>query len=149
LYIIIYCLLHWHMWPLLQSGGCIMYSYTFHIMIYYFYFICFILCKQHLYLSYERLHMAGLVDCSILQPGHLVRNILGGMHDSISVQNLRSHGFTCMSNQAMSHATKEHLAWHDLRQTRVSRGTRYPCSLGRSRSLNVWLRELRLYATQP
>jgi hypothetical protein len=49
------------------------------------------LYKQHLCLSYERLHMAGLADCSMLQPGHLVRNKLGGMHDSISVQNLKSH----------------------------------------------------------
>jgi hypothetical protein len=43
------------------------------------------LCKQHLYLSYERLCMAGLHDCSILQPVNLVKNKLGGMHDSISV----------------------------------------------------------------
>jgi hypothetical protein len=56
------------------------------------------LCKQHLYLSCERLRMAGLDDCSILQPRHLVRNRLGGMHDSISVQNLRSLGFTCTSS---------------------------------------------------
>jgi hypothetical protein len=39
------------------------------------------------------------------------------MHDSISVQNLKSHNFTCTSSQAMSHVTKEHLAWRDLRQT--------------------------------
>jgi hypothetical protein len=52
------------------------------------------LCKQHLYLSYERLHIAGLDDCGIIQPRHLVRN-----------------------RQAMSRATKEHLAWRDLRET--------------------------------
>jgi hypothetical protein len=71
---------------------------------------------QHsLSLSCDRLRMAGLDDCSILQPGHLVENRLGGMHDSISIQNLRSHNFTCSSSQAMSHATKEHLVWRDLR----------------------------------
>jgi hypothetical protein len=75
------------------------------------------MCKQHLDLSYERLHMVGLDDCSILQPRHLVRSRLGGTHDSISVQNLRSHGFECMSSQAMSRATKERLAYYDLRQT--------------------------------
>jgi hypothetical protein len=60
--------------------------------------------------------MVGLDDCTILQPGYLVRNKLGGMHDSISVQNLRSHGFSCTSSQAMSRTTKEHLVWHDLRK---------------------------------
>jgi hypothetical protein len=40
---------------------------------------------------------------------------MGGMHDSISIQNHILHGFTCTSSQAMSHVTKEHLAWHDLR----------------------------------
>jgi hypothetical protein len=44
--------------------------------------------QQHLYLSYERLHMAGLDDCSILQPGHFVRSRLGGTYDLISAQNL-------------------------------------------------------------
>jgi hypothetical protein len=39
------------------------------------------LCKQHLHLRCERLRMAGLDDCSILQPRHLVENRLGGMHD--------------------------------------------------------------------
>jgi hypothetical protein len=43
--------------------------------------------QQHLYLSCERLRMAGLDDCTILQPGQLVRSRLGGTHDSISVQN--------------------------------------------------------------
>jgi hypothetical protein len=75
-----------------------MYSYMFHIMKYYFQCICFILCKQHLCLSCERLRMTGLDDCSIIQPGHLVENRLGGMHDLISIQNLRSHSFTCTSS---------------------------------------------------
>jgi hypothetical protein len=56
------------------------------------------MCKQHLYLSCERLHMVGLDDCSILQFRHLVESRLGGTHDSISVQNLGSHGFACMSS---------------------------------------------------
>jgi hypothetical protein len=81
------------------------------------------------HLSCERLRMAGLDDCSILQRGHLVRNRLGGTYDSISVQNLISHSFACGSSQAMSRAIKEHLAWHDLRQNRVSEGTRYPTTL--------------------
>jgi hypothetical protein len=105
--------------------------------------------QQHLGLSCERLHIAGLDDCSILQPGHLVRNSLGRMHDSFSVQNLILHSFACTSSQAMSRATKEHLAWCDLRQTRVSGETRYPTNSGGSRFLNVWSRELRLYAAQP
>jgi hypothetical protein len=115
LYIIVYFLLHWHMWQILQSGGSIMYSYMFHIMKYYVCCICFILYKQHLYLRCERLYMAGLDDCSILQPGYLVKNRMGGMHDSISAQNIRSHSFACMSSEDMSRTTKEHLAWHDLR----------------------------------
>jgi hypothetical protein len=71
------------------------------------------------------------------------------MHDSISIQNLSSHGFACMSSQAMSRTTKEHLARHDLRQTRVSEGTRYTYNLNRSMSLIVWLGKLTLYVTQP
>jgi hypothetical protein len=107
------------------------------------------LCKRHLYLSCERLHIAGLDDCSILQPRHLVGSRLGGTHDLINNQNLSSHGFTCTSSQAMSRVIKEHLAWRDLRQIRVSKRTRYPCNSGRSRSSNVWLGEIRLYATRP
>jgi hypothetical protein len=57
------------------------------------------------------------------------QNRLGGTHDLISVQNLRSHSFACGSSQAMSRVTKGHLAWHDLRQTWVSRGTQYPRTL--------------------
>jgi hypothetical protein len=81
------------------------------------------------YLSCERLRMAGLDDCSILQPRHLVRNRPGGTYDLISAQNLRSHSFACRSNQAMCRATKEHLACRGLRQTRVSGGTRYQKTL--------------------
>jgi hypothetical protein len=54
--------------------------------------------------------MAGLDDSSILQLRHLVRSRLGGTHDLINIQNLSSHGFACMSSQAMSRVTKEHLA---------------------------------------
>jgi hypothetical protein len=68
------------------------------------------------HLSGERLRMVGLDDCSILQPRHLVRNRLGGTHDSINVQNLRSHSFACRRIQAMCRTTKEHLAYRDLRK---------------------------------
>jgi hypothetical protein len=66
------------------------------------------------------------------------------MHDSISVQNLSSHGFACMSSQDMSRVIKEHLALRDLRQTRVSEGTQYPCNSDRLRSSIVWSGEFRL-----
>jgi hypothetical protein len=45
----------------------------------------FQLVQQHLYLSCERLHMAGIDDCSILQPRHLVESRQGGTHDLINV----------------------------------------------------------------
>jgi hypothetical protein len=61
--------------------------------------------------------MAGLDDYIILQPEHLVKSRLVGTHDSISIQNLSSQNFACTSSQAMSCATKEHIAWCDLRQT--------------------------------
>jgi hypothetical protein len=110
-------------------------------------FYVFYFCANNIsYLSHERLCMTGLDDRSILQPGHLVESRLRGMHDSISVQNLSSHSFASTSSQVMSHVTKEHLARHDLRQTRVSGGTRYPCNSDGSRSSNVWSGELRLYA---
>jgi hypothetical protein len=48
----------------------------------------FQLVQQHLYLGCERLRMAGLDDCNILQPGHLIESRLGETHDLISVQNL-------------------------------------------------------------
>jgi hypothetical protein len=76
-----------------------MYSYTFHIMKYYLYCICFYFCANNIsYLSCERLRMVELDDCSILQPGHLVESRLGGMHDPISVQNLNSYDFACTSS---------------------------------------------------
>jgi hypothetical protein len=81
------------------------------------------------HLSCEWLHMAGLDDCRILQPGHLVGNRLGGMHDLISVQNLRSHSSTSGSRHTMCHATKGHLACRGLRQTLVSIGTWYAKTL--------------------
>jgi hypothetical protein len=81
------------------------------------------------HLSCERHRMAGLDDCNILQLRHLVRNRLGGTHDSISVQNLRAHSFTCRSSHAMCHTTKEHLTCRDLRKNWVFRGTRYPTTL--------------------
>jgi hypothetical protein len=55
-------------------------------------------CPQSYHLSCERLHMAGLDNCSILQLKHLVKNRLGETHDSISVQKLRSHSFACKSS---------------------------------------------------
>jgi hypothetical protein len=73
--------------------------------------------------------MARLDVYNILQPEHLVRNRLGGTHDLISIQNLRSHSFACRSSQVMCHAIKEHLAYHGLRQTQVSGGTRYTTTL--------------------
>jgi hypothetical protein len=101
------------------------------------------------YLDYERLHMVGLDDCNILQPGDLVGSRQRGTHDSIIIQNLSSQDFACTSSQSLSRTTKEHLAQHDLRQTRVSGGTQYPCNSDGSRSSNVWSGELRLYATWP
>jgi hypothetical protein len=86
-------------------------------------------CHLSYHLSCDRLHMAGLDDCSILQPRHLVKNRLGGTHDLISVQNLRSHSFACRSSQAMCRATKEHLACYDLRKIWAHGGTRYPTTL--------------------
>jgi hypothetical protein len=81
------------------------------------------------HLSCERLRMAGLDDYSILQPKHFVKNRLGGTHYLISIQNLISHSFACRSSQAMCYVIKEHLAYHGLRQTRVSKGTQYPTTL--------------------
>jgi hypothetical protein len=48
----------------------------------------FKLVQQNPHLSYERVYMAELDDCSISQPGHLVRSRLGGTYDSVSIQNL-------------------------------------------------------------
>jgi hypothetical protein len=131
-----YCLLHWLKRPTLQSESYIISLYMFHIMKYFFVAFVLFLNNQHLGLSCERLHMAKLDDCSILQPRHLVQNRLGGMHDSISIQTLRSHSFACGCSQAMCHMTKEHLAWRDLRKTRASRGTQYPTTL---EDLSLWM----------
>jgi hypothetical protein len=95
----------------------------------YFLLLLFYFYEQHIGLNCERLCMARLDDSSILQPEHLVWNRLRGTHDSISIQTLRSHSYACGSSHAMYHVTKEHLAWHDLRKTQASRGTRYPTIL--------------------
>jgi hypothetical protein len=56
-------------------------------------------CRLSYHLSYERLRMVGLDDYIILQPRHLVvRSRLGGMHDLISIWNIRSHSFACGSS---------------------------------------------------
>jgi hypothetical protein len=125
LYILVYRLLHWLMRPTLQLGGYIMYSYISYKGILSLLHLFYFLYKQHLVLYCERLCM----DCSISLPGHLVGNKLGWMHDLSSVQNLRSKSFTCESSQVMSHTTKWHFAWRDLRQLRLSRVTRYPTTL--------------------
>jgi hypothetical protein len=86
-------------------------------------------CHLSYHLSYERLRMVGLDDCSILQPGYLVGNRLEGTHDSISVQNLISHSFACGTNQVICRTTKDHLACRDLRKIWVSGGAWYPSTL--------------------
>jgi hypothetical protein len=106
-------------------------------------------CHMSYHLIYQRLRMTGLDDCNILQLRHLVGSGLWGMHDSFSVQNLsisRLHMFKC---QAMCCMTNKHLASLDLRESQVSRRTRYPCSSSGSMSLNVWSGEPRLYAAWP
>jgi hypothetical protein len=50
--------------------------------------LCYCYANNISYLCCERLRMAGLDDCSILQPGHLVQSRLEGMYDLFSVQNL-------------------------------------------------------------
>jgi hypothetical protein len=45
-------------------------------------------CRMCYHLSCERLRMAGLDECNILQPGHLVWSRLGGTHDSFIVWNI-------------------------------------------------------------
>jgi hypothetical protein len=69
--------------------------------------------------------MAGLDDYSILQPRHLVESRLGGMHDSLSVQNLSISRLRMFKCQAMCRMTNVLLAQLDLRETQVSRRTRY------------------------
>jgi hypothetical protein len=60
--------------------------------------------------GYERFRMAGLDDCSILQPGHLVGSRLGGTHDSFSIQNLSISWLRMFKSQVMCRVTNEHLA---------------------------------------
>jgi hypothetical protein len=79
-------------------------------------------CRMSYHLSCEWLHMAELDDCSILWPRHVVRSRLGGMHDSFCIQNLN------ISQLRMCHMANQHLAWADLREIRVSRRIRYPCT---------------------
>jgi hypothetical protein len=83
-------------------------------------------CHMSYHLSCERLRMAGLDDCNILQSGHLVRSRLRGMHDSFSIQNLNISHFHMFKSQAMCRSTNEHLACFDLRETWVFRRTWYP-----------------------
>jgi hypothetical protein len=52
-------------------------------------------CRMPYHLSRERIRMARLEYCNILQPEYLVRSRLGGTHDLFSVQNLSS--FACSS----------------------------------------------------
>jgi hypothetical protein len=106
-------------------------------------------CRMSYHLSYERLCMVGLDDCSILHPGHLVWSRLGGTHDSFSIRNLRISRLRMFKCQAMCRATDGHLAWLDLREIQVSIRTRYPCNTGGSKASNVWSGEPRLYAARP
>jgi hypothetical protein len=80
--------------------------------------------RMSYHLSCERFRMVGLDDYNILQPGHLVRSRLGGMHDSFSVQNISISRLCMFECQAMCCTTNGHLARLDLRETRVSRRTR-------------------------
>jgi hypothetical protein len=104
--------------PILQSGGLhyvlIYISYNEILPLLHLFYSC---ADNISYLSCERLHMASLDDCNILQPRHLVGCRLGGTHKSISIQNISSHGFARTSSQAMGCVNKDHLARHDLRQT--------------------------------
>jgi hypothetical protein len=90
------------------------------------------------HISCERLRMARLDGYKILQLEHLVKSRLGGTYDSFSVQKLSISRLRMFKCQAMCHATDGHLARLNLRETRVSKRTQYPCNSGGSRSLNVW-----------
>jgi hypothetical protein len=94
-------------------------------------------CHMSYHLNCERLCMAGLDDCNILQFKYFVRSRLGGMHDSINIQNLSISRFRMFKCQAMCRSTDRHLAWLDVRETQVSRRTRYPCNSDGSRSSNL------------
>jgi hypothetical protein len=78
------------------------------------------------HLIYERLHIVKLDDYNILQVKHLVGSNLSRVYDLFSVQNLSISRLCMFKSQAMCRVTNEHLAWLDLRETRVSRRTRYP-----------------------
>jgi hypothetical protein len=67
-------------------------------------------CRMSYHLNYERLRMAGLDDCIILQLRHLVRTRLGGTHDSFDVWNLNISQLRMFKSQAIYRATDEHLA---------------------------------------
>jgi hypothetical protein len=106
-------------------------------------------CRMSYHLSYERLRMVRLDECSILQARHLVESRLRGTHDSFSIWNLNISQLRMFKIQAMCRVTNEHLAQLDLRETRISKGLGTPCNLGGSGTSNVRLGEPRLYATRP
>jgi hypothetical protein len=92
-------------------------------------------CRMSYHLGYERLHMVMLDDCSILQPRHLVRSRLGGMHDSFSVWNLSISWlcmFECRSCAVWPMDTRPSLIWEKAEYpeglgtlaTRVDQGLR-------------------------
>jgi hypothetical protein len=89
--------------------------------------------------------MAELDHCNILQLGHLVRSRLSRAHDSVYIQKLSISRLCMLKCEAMCSANDKHLASLDLRETRVSEGTRYPYNLCGSRTSNVWSGEPRFY----
>jgi hypothetical protein len=64
-------------------------------------------CCMSYHLSCEGLHMAELDDCSILQPGHLVKSKLGGTHDLFIIRNLSISRLCMFKCQAMCRATND------------------------------------------
>jgi hypothetical protein len=74
-------------------------------------------CHMYYHLSCERLHMTELDDCSILQPRHLVRSRLGGMHDSFNVWNINISWIRIFKSHAMCHVPCDQwtlsLAWFE------------------------------------
>jgi hypothetical protein len=70
--------------------------------------------------------MVELDDCSILQLEHLVRSRLSRAHDLFSVRNLIIWRLCMLKCPAMCHAIDEQLDRFNLRETQVSRRTRYP-----------------------
>jgi hypothetical protein len=71
--------------------------------------------------------------------------------DASLLQRSKPRHLTTSHVQVSGHVPRNqrHLAWLDLRETRVSERTRYPCNSGGSRSSNVWSGEQRLYDTWP